>query len=286
MAKVNINCPKCKARFKVDEASIGKKGRCQKCGERFVISWPEENQKLGLPVKPKQPSDSAKPEAKESEDYRKSDKFLLLKKHLLDDSARKASVPKDVPPASIERIRLLFAQLKNLSKPTGKDGDKAAALIELLAESMLVTILNEPSSVAEAEVSKAGLAAWTRACHSASWIFGKDSERVTVLLEMYAIAVHIIAERFNRASNKTNCFIATAACGTEDALDVVRLREFRDVFLRRSSMGRSFICFYEHLSPSLARCIARSAYARAIVRNCVVAPARWLADRVLDDRRN
>ncbi len=45
MAKINIACPKCKAVFKVDEIHIGKKGRCEKCGERFIISVPEESKK-------------------------------------------------------------------------------------------------------------------------------------------------------------------------------------------------------------------------------------------------
>lgn len=225
-------------------------------------------------------------EAKESEDYRGSDEFHTLREHLLGDSAKRTSVPQDVPPASIERLRLLLAQLKNISQPTSKDTDRAAALIELGAESMRATILTKPSSLAEVEVQKASLAAWKRVCDSTSRIFGKDSERVTVLSEMYAIAAHIIEERFTGASNKTSCFIATAACGAEDALDVVRLREFRDVFLRRSSMGRFLVCLYQRVSPPLARCIARSACAQTLIRNWVVAPARWLADRVLDDLRD
>ena len=44
MGNIKINCPKCKAKFKVDEIHLGKKGRCQKCGERFVILRPKDNQ--------------------------------------------------------------------------------------------------------------------------------------------------------------------------------------------------------------------------------------------------
>ena len=44
MVKINIRCSKCNALFKVDEAHIGKKARCQKCGERFVILQPGDSQ--------------------------------------------------------------------------------------------------------------------------------------------------------------------------------------------------------------------------------------------------
>ena len=46
MAKININCPSCKAPFKVDEANFGKKVRCQKCGEKFVISHPKDSNEI------------------------------------------------------------------------------------------------------------------------------------------------------------------------------------------------------------------------------------------------
>ena len=45
MAKININCPKCNAKFKMDDALLGKKGRCTKCGEKFVISASQESKK-------------------------------------------------------------------------------------------------------------------------------------------------------------------------------------------------------------------------------------------------
>jgi len=41
---MNVNCPKCKAIFKVDEVHLGKKGRCTKCGEKFIISKPREGE--------------------------------------------------------------------------------------------------------------------------------------------------------------------------------------------------------------------------------------------------
>ncbi len=44
MVSMNVNCPKCKAIFKVDEVHLGKKGRCTKCGEKFIISKPREGE--------------------------------------------------------------------------------------------------------------------------------------------------------------------------------------------------------------------------------------------------
>jgi hypothetical protein len=74
------------------------------------------------------------------------------------------------------------------------------------------------------------------------------------------------------------CFIATAACGTDRAHDVVRLREFREEVLRPTLAGRELIAVYETLSPPIARLIARSDFTRYLARQLIVRPARKLAD--------
>ena len=51
-------------------------------------------------------------------------------------------------------------------------------------------------------------------------------------------------------AEKSKCFIATAAFGSDQAESVVRLREFRDLFLRRSWPGRRFIAAYERCFAS------------------------------------
>jgi hypothetical protein len=79
-----------------------------------------------------------------------------------------------------------------------------------------------------------------------------------------------------------DCFIATAACGTDQAEDVVRLRLFRDLVLRTTWLGRLLIHCYTVLSPPLARCIGRWSWARLVTRSLVVRPARWLADWLLE----
>jgi len=38
MAGIRISCPRSKAVFKANEAYVGKRSQCQKCGEEFVIS--------------------------------------------------------------------------------------------------------------------------------------------------------------------------------------------------------------------------------------------------------
>lgn len=79
---------------------------------------------------------------------------------------------------------------------------------------------------------------------------------------------------------QSGCFIATAACGSAQAVEVVRLQQFRDAVLRQTVLGRAFIKAYEYLSPPIARCIAHSRFARRIVRCTVVRPAGWVATRL------
>ena len=76
----------------------------------------------------------------------------------------------------------------------------------------------------------------------------------------------------------SGCFIATAACGTDQAEDVVRLREFRERVLRPSALGRALISTYELCSPPLARLIARWRSTRWLVRKLLVHSLRRLTD--------
>ena len=83
---------------------------------------------------------------------------------------------------------------------------------------------------------------------------------------------------------KSGCFIATAACGTPFAPEVVCLRAFRETVLRPTRAGRGFIRCYEAVSPPLARMIGRSAALRRLARTVVVGPAAALACKWLGDR--
>ena len=84
-----------------------------------------------------------------------------------------------------------------------------------------------------------------------------------------------------QAPRTGGCFLATAACGSESADEVVRLRAFRESVLRPTLIGRAFIGVYETVSPPLARLVARSPLARSLVRTLLIRPARRLADRAL-----
>ncbi len=69
MGKINVICLKCGTLFKVDEVHIGKKGRCTKCGERFIISRPQQNQEATPDSAKKQieVTQPVRPESKASE---------------------------------------------------------------------------------------------------------------------------------------------------------------------------------------------------------------------------
>jgi hypothetical protein len=62
------------------------------------------------------------------------------------------------------------------------------------------------------------------------------------------------------------CFIATAAYGSSMAPNVCILREFRDRFLVKNRMGKSFINLYYKYSPPMANFIIKHDNLRMIVR--------------------
>lgn len=62
------------------------------------------------------------------------------------------------------------------------------------------------------------------------------------------------------------CFIATAAYGSALEPQVVILRRFRDLYLMRTSPGRSFVEWYYRASPPVAERIRESQSLRAFVR--------------------
>lgn len=83
----------------------------------------------------------------------------------------------------------------------------------------------------------------------------------------------------------SGCFIATAACGSEMAGDVMLLRKYRDTVLRNSQSGRRFIKIYEASSPPIARVIAASEALKRIVRMFVIRPATLIAKTILKKHR-
>ncbi|MGA8849402.1 MAG: CFI-box-CTERM domain-containing protein [Dehalococcoidia bacterium] len=79
-----------------------------------------------------------------------------------------------------------------------------------------------------------------------------------------------------------NCFIATAAYGTETASQLDILRDFRDQVLLKSALGSRFVATYYRLSPPVAAFIAKNDFLRAVVREVLVDPVvkllQWSQD--------
>jgi photosystem II stability/assembly factor-like uncharacterized protein len=78
-----------------------------------------------------------------------------------------------------------------------------------------------------------------------------------------------------------DCFIATAAYGSDMEDDVMLLRQFRDERLLTSSAGRTFVDAYYRYSPPVADAIAGSEGVKAVVRTALT-PLVMGAEAVLE----
>jgi len=73
------------------------------------------------------------------------------------------------------------------------------------------------------------------------------------------------------------CFIATAVYGNDPyAPEVMLLRRYKDLVLRKSPSGRTMIYFYYYLSPPIAKIVKRSPFLKKVLRPCVSYCARHL----------
>ena len=63
---------------------------------------------------------------------------------------------------------------------------------------------------------------------------------------------------------KDACFIATAAYGDINNIQVTILRQFRDTFLRPSTLGRELISSYYHVSLPLADIISGNSFVKCL----------------------
>jgi hypothetical protein len=71
---------------------------------------------------------------------------------------------------------------------------------------------------------------------------------------------------------KGACFIATAAYGSPQALEVMFFRQFRDDVLLPSGMGRAFVGFYYFVSPRLASLISKHQSLQVLTRRFLLEP--------------
>lgn len=78
------------------------------------------------------------------------------------------------------------------------------------------------------------------------------------------------------SSSNPDCFIATAAYGSPDLMEVQRFRLFRDQYLIQCGPGRYFIKLYYKVSPLLASWISSSEFLRRITRIALDACAIFL----------
>jgi len=75
-----------------------------------------------------------------------------------------------------------------------------------------------------------------------------------------------------------DCFIATAAYGTDTAGEINLLREFRDVALLASGPGTEFVSLYYQVSPPVAEVISQHDFLKTAVRVGFVDPIIAILD--------
>lgn len=76
------------------------------------------------------------------------------------------------------------------------------------------------------------------------------------------------------------CFVATAACGDENAWEVLTLRHYRDSILNASVCGRASVRLYYLLAPLPARLVGACPRLRRFVLTHMIRPlAHWASER-------
>lgn len=84
------------------------------------------------------------------------------------------------------------------------------------------------------------------------------------------------SERVTEQTTSSNCFIATACCGSTS--DEVRdLRHYRDTVLLQGRFGRLFVRGYYRLSPPVARFLKLHPVAADCVRRSIIGPVHRIA---------
>lgn len=83
-----------------------------------------------------------------------------------------------------------------------------------------------------------------------------------------AVDWDVQAEQHNKThKGKQGCYIATCVYGSYDCPQVWTLRRYRDIVLKSSVLGRTFIAVYYAISPALVRIFSKSVVVKKIWRS-------------------
>jgi len=83
------------------------------------------------------------------------------------------------------------------------------------------------------------------------------------------------------SEKKGGCFVATATLGSESMEEILILSEFRDNFLNKNFVGRSFIKSYYFISPYLVKFISTNNLLQKVSYLGIIYPASKLVDKLL-----
>lgn len=106
---------------------------------------------------------------------------------------------------------------------------------------------------------------------------GSEGDKVKEAVDHGLAALHakeseIKSGRAQKPESDSACFIATAAYGSESAVQLDVLREFRDEVLLQSAAGRDCVNAYYAVSPPVANYISEREWLRTLVRELLVDP--------------
>jgi len=109
---------------------------------------------------------------------------------------------------------------------------------------------------------------WQNALQDVEYILSHYSSDGDAYLSARKLKDQIEASK----EKSSGCFIATAVYASSDCSELTVLRSYRDDVLLGSPIGRVLVSCYYRISPSIARLISKSRYARNIVRIVILDP--------------
>ncbi len=81
--------------------------------------------------------------------------------------------------------------------------------------------------------------------------------------------------------HQQECFIATAVFGTPIAPEIDILREFRNKFMSRTTVGKKIVRTYYRISPPIADTIRYNEFLKALFRIFIVRPWIFISEKIL-----